>query len=436
MSHYIIIGAGAAGIEAARELRRLDCLAEITMVSIETEIGSRCMLHKCLGGERTRESLRFIDEDFFEKYQVNWIAGKAVESIKEFAKIIVLDDGREIGYDKLLIATGADYYIPPIPNLRDGENVFGFRSIADMDKIKEAVSVYGERTVIIGAGLVGMDVASALCDMGKNVTVIEMADRIMPLQMDQYTSNVYKKLFEDHGCTFLTGTRVQETVINPRTNRITEVILSGGTSIECDFVVAAASVKPKVDFLQGTSIHAVHMNYFINTVLNKYLKRTKFSVNKGMEVDDYMGTTACDIYAAGDVTGKSSIWPDARIMGKYAARNMTGQSEPCTGLFPDKNTSNFWGVTAVSLGKLEVKEDVHKILLHSDGQNYRKIILRDEYITGALFMGNLSNAGVYLHVIQNEIPIGHLLHKIFRLSFADFYGIDTADGQYRYIIRN
>lgn len=434
MSHYVIIGAGAAGIEAAKELRHLDPPALITLVSIETEIVSRCMLHKCLGGGRSRESLRFIEENFFEIYKVNWIAGRAVARIKEQVKSIVLDDGEEIDYDKLLVATGADYYIPPIPNLREGENVFGFRSIADMDKIKEAASLYGERVVIIGGGLVGMDTAHALCELDKNVTVIEMAERIMPLQMDKYTSDVYQKLFEAHGCTIRIGTSVKEAVINPHTNRITEVLLSDETSIECDFIVVAASVKPKVDFLQGTSIQAVHMNYYINTVLNKYLKKTNFSVNKGMEVDEYMSTTANDIYAAGDVTGKSGIWPDARIMGKYAAQSMAGFPQPCTELFPDKNTSNFWGVTAASLGKLDVKENVHKILVHFDGQNYRKLILQEQYITGALFMGSLSNTGVYLHIIQNKIPVDRLLHKIFRLSFADFYGIDEADGQYRYTI--
>lgn len=432
MKQYVIIGASAAGIEAARELRHLDSQAEITILSSDKEIASRCMLHKCLGGERSKDSLRFIEPDFFEAHQVKWLPGTTVTRIDETLKRVVSEEGNLISYDKLLIATGADYYIPPIPNLREGTNVFGFRSISDMDKIREALLVSGEKVVVIGGGLVGMDMAYALCEMGKAVTVVEMAERIMPLQTDEYASGVYRKLFEEHGCRIKTGISVKEAVLQPETGKVTEVLLANGETLECDLIVAATSVKPKIDFLQGTSIQAVHMNYHINTILNKYLRRTNFSVSKGMEVDAYMKTTSPDIYAAGDVTGKSSIWPDARIMGRYAARSMAGKPEECTELFPNKNTSNFWGTTMLSLGRLDIKDGIHEILVHFDGKNYRKIILQEGCLEGVLFVGDLSNAGVYLHLIQSKICVEHLKKKIFRLSFADFYEIDRNDGQFRY----
>lgn len=434
MSRYVIIGASIAGIEAAKELRRIDRDSDIVVISIDKEIGSRCMIHKFLAGERSRESLNFIDTDFFETSNIVWMAGKTVVKIKEFEQQVILSDGNEINYDKLLIASGADYYIPPIPNLREGSNVFGFRSVQDVDKIKKALVSYGARVVIIGGGLVGMDVAYALCELGKDVTLVEMAERIMPLQTDEYVSCVYKQLFEEHGCKMITGTSVTETIFNPETGLITEVVLSGEERLACDFIVVAASVKPKIDFLQGTSIQAVHMNYHINTILNKYLRRTNFSVNKGMEVDEYMQTTSKNIYAAGDVTGKSAIWPDASLMGKYAARNMCGLNEACVELNPYKNTSNFWGVTMLSLGKLDVMKETNKIMVHYDGKNYKKVVIHDGIMVGALFLGNLTDAGVYQYIIQKKIDITHLEDKIFRLTFADFYDIDKKDGQYVYLV--
>ena len=133
--NYVIIGAGAAGLSAAEEIRKLDPSAGITILSAEREIYSRCMLHQYLGGERSLSSMRFVPEDFFERQNIDILEDCRVTSIQETEHNVVLEDGILVPYDKLLIATGATYFVPPIPNFRDAENVFGFRGIEDVNRI-------------------------------------------------------------------------------------------------------------------------------------------------------------------------------------------------------------------------------------------------------------------------------------------------------------
>ena len=120
---HVIIGAGVAGTEAAKTIRGLDENAGILLISADTQIHSRCMLHKFIGGERDEKSLNFTEDDFFEKYRVDWKKGVRVVEVCPGEKEIHLDTGEKVGYDRLLIANGADSCIPPVGDLRKASNV-------------------------------------------------------------------------------------------------------------------------------------------------------------------------------------------------------------------------------------------------------------------------------------------------------------------------
>ena len=429
--NYVIIGAGAAGLSAAEELRKLDPAAGITILSAEPEIYSRCMLHQYLGGERSLSSMRFVPEDFFERLNIDVLKNCRVTSIQEAEHNVVLEDGTLIPYDRLLIATGATYFIPPIPNFRDAENVFGFREIEDIKRITASSEKLGECAVIIGGGLIGLDAAYGMMRRGYQVTLIEKEPRLMPLQADDYVSGLLKQVFEEEGCHVLLGAEVKDSVTDEN-DMITKVVLADGTDITCDFVVAAASVKPQMDFLEGTSIQALYMNYHIHTVLSRFLKKTDIHVNKGLEVDAYMRTNSRDIYAAGDVTGLSAIWPDARLMGRCAARNMCAGDTHKPELYQFKNTANFYGLVLFSAGKTVVDEERYEVLVQQGKTSYRKLILKDGILEGVLMTGDLSNAGVYLHALTHRLNLDGMRGRLFRLSFSDWYGIDEESGEYCY----
>ena len=405
MERFVIIGAGAAGITAARVLRDFRPDDVITVISIDEKVHSRCMLHKYLGHERDAQGINFVPENFFTKNDIFHISCETVERVDTENKTVHFGDNFSVPYDKLLIATGAAPFVPPIPHFREAGNVFTFRDLSDAIAIDEAFS-RGKRVFIVGSGLVGLDAASALCERGAEVTIAEMAPRVMPLQTDDYAAGVYQKAFEAHGCRFLLGVSASDAVVDEKGN-ITEVILSTGEHVPCDLIIMAAGVRPRIQIAQASGIAA----------------------ERGITVDDHLRTSAPDVYAAGDCNGLSGLWPDAMAQGRLAAWNMVGINEVYEKPYPFKNTSNFFGITMLSLGRLDQTEGA-EILIHKTNTEYKKAIIKDGKLTGYLSLGDISNTGLYLQLIKNGIDVSDKLDHIFSLTFSDFYGINEKNGEY------
>ena len=329
---YVILGVGAAGITAAKTIRKADKETEITMISTDERVHSRCMLHKYLSHERTAEELNFVPEDFFEANHINWIKGKTVSGLDTAEKKVKLTDGGEVSYDKLLIATGAESFIPPVGNLREAGNVFGLRHLRDAAAI-DKMAENADKIVIIGSGLVGLDAAYGLMEIGKKVSIVEMADQILPIQLDKTGALEYQKRFESAGASFYLGRKAAETKMN-KEGRITQVILDNGEALSCDMVIVAAGVRSATAGLEGEGI----------------------VVDRGMKVNDHLQTGAADVYAAGDVTGLSGIWPNAQKQGETAALNMMGGNVEYTDRYAVKNTINFFGLVSLCVGVIVPEE--------------------------------------------------------------------------------
>ena len=407
MERFVIIGAGAAGIAAAQTLRDFRPKDMITVLSIDEKVHSRCMLHKYLGHERDEQGINFVAADFFEKNDIYHIPCQTVSRIDTQAKTVYYGESYSIPYDKLLISTGSGFFIPPIPHFREAPNVFGFRDLSDAMKI-DAAFARGKRVFIVGSGLVGLDAASALAERGADITIAEMAPRVMPLQTDDYAAGVYQKAFEAHGCKFLLGIGASDAVVDGEGN-ITEVILSSGEHVPCDFIIMAAGVRPRIQIALDSGIKA----------------------ERAIEVDDHLRTSAPDVYAAGDCTGLSGVWPDAMAQGKAAAENMAGLDTVYEKPYPFKNTSNFFGVTMLSAGRLDLTEGA-EILVHKTPGEYKKAVITNGRLTAYLSLGDISNQGLYLYLIRTGVDLSGKLDKIFRLSFADFYGINEKNGEFAY----
>ena len=402
---HVIIGAGAAGITAARTIRDIQPEALIVIVSEEDKIHSRTMIYKYVSGERSEESLSFVEKDFFDKNKIEWLGGKSVTSIDTSAKKVLCGD-EAISYDKLLIAGGAVSVAIPIDAFLKSKNVYGFRSLKDAVAIKD-VAASAKRAVIIGGGLVGLDMAYALLKLNIDVTVVEMNPSILSLNFDKKAAKTYQDRFEADGCKFKLGCRVVDGMRDSNGN-IAEVQLDDGTSLLCDFVVAAAGVRPNIAFLEGSGI----------------------AVTRGITVDKHMQTSAADVYAAGDISGLSGIWPNAMKQGEVAGKNMCGISEEYDDLFTAKNTANFFELTTISLGVLE-PADGDKVEVYDDRRGYRKVILRDGVVVGIVMQGDVSNDGFWQHLIKNKLRVDNIGKPIWKLSFADFYAMDER-GNYFY----
>ncbi len=405
---HVIIGAGAAGISAAKTIRKLEPKADIIMVSVDDQVHSRCMLHKYLSHERDEAALSFVPDDFFDTLGIKWLKNKEAVHIDPMKQSVLLDDGTELNFDRLLIATGAHSVIPPIVNLREAKNVFGLRNLSDARQIRKFAQS-ADKILVIGSGLVGMDAAYAFLEQKKDVTVLELADRILPKQLDEKAGKAYQKLFAQHGCKFVLGRKVVLTTM-PENDEINSVMLDDGTILECDMIVVAAGVRPATDCTENCEI----------------------AVDRFIKVNDCMETSCKNIYAAGDVNGISAIWPNAMKQGYTAACNMCGVPTPYEDPYGMKNTMNFYGLTTLSLGD-GITRDGDQILSQEDSGCYKRAILRDGRLQSIMIQGPIDYTGIYQYLIKNQVSLDTVKTDIFHLSFADFYGTDSR-GQYCYTI--
>ena len=216
---YVVIGASAAGISGAKTLRELDNDAEIVLVSKDEHVYSRCILHHYISNHRDVEALNFSGKDFFEKYNINWKKGVEVTSVNDAEQTLTLSNGETLAYDKLMICSGASAFIPPVEGLRTANNVVGLRNLEDAVLIKEQAAKV-KNVVVLGAGLVGIDALSGLLDSGVNISLVEMSNKVLPLQLDEYTSNVYKNKFEEKGVNLKLGVSAVKLNVDENNNPV------------------------------------------------------------------------------------------------------------------------------------------------------------------------------------------------------------------------
>lgn len=406
---YVIIGAGVAGVEAAKVIRAQDGDGEIVMVSADTQVHSRCMLHKFISGERDEKGLDFTEEDFFAKYRIDWKKGSRAKEIDTGNRKVFLDTGEGIDYGRLLLAAGADSFIPPVGQLREASNVYGLRNLSDAQAIV-AEAKEAKKVLVIGSGLVGLDAAYGLLELGKEITVVEMADQILPVQLDANGAKAYQERFEQAGVRFVLGRKASQALCR-EDGRIHEVTLDNGESISCDMVIVAAGVRPALAFLNGSGIDC----------------------GRGVTVDASMKTSAEDVYAAGDITGLSGIWPNAADQGRIAGRSMCEVKDEYTDTYAMKNTINFFGLVTLCVGKIRPEEG-DMIHIREDRNQYKRAIVRDGKVEGILLQGDIAHAGIWQYLIKNRIDISGIRKDIFRLNYGDFYQVGER-GKYEWRVR-
>lgn len=398
---YVVLGASASGINGVRQLRNLDKEAEITLISKDDKIYSRCILHHYMEGIRDIKRLEFVEDDFINKNNIEWIKGNEAVKIDVNSKEVVLLDGGMVVFDKLLIATGSNTFFPPIPNLRTAPNAIGFRNFDDCEKVME-LSKACDNIVIMGAGLIGIDVISGLLHTGKNIALVEMKDHMLSIQLDKRAALAYEKGFESKGVKQYYEKGIKELIVDEE-EKITDILLTTGEKIPCDLLVVAAGVRANVGFLEGSGIET-----------------DKF----GLIIDAFGKTNCEDIYGAGDVTGRNPIWPTAVKEGIIAASNMVGIKSEMTDFFASKSTMNFLGIPTMSLGINEPTDETYTVEIGSDDNgNYKKVIYKDGRIYGAILQGDLSYAGILTQLIRGKIDISKVKKPIFKIDYSDFFNI-------------
>lgn len=408
-TNYIIIGASAAGINAAKTLRKLDQNAKITVISRDENIYSRCMLHHVISDYRTVEEINFVDENFMVENNISWLKNITVENIDTENKVIDTNKG-SLSYGKLLIATGASASKPPIENIDKGNYIYYLRNIDDVYKIKERAKKC-RKVAIIGAGLTALDCLMGLLEIENlEVSLLYRKKYFLNKQLDYYSAKTYEDKFIESGAKLYPSQTFEKIILHDN-NDIKGIQLGSGDVIDCDMLIVATGVKPNIDFVKNTSIET----------------------QKGIVINNKCETNVKDVYAAGDVVGKNSIWPLAVKQGIVAAYNMAGVEKICDDDFVLRNSMNFFEIPTVSLGKVTVEDDSYDVITRCDKEGYKKFIIKDDMITGFLAQGEISYTGVIAYLIKNKVKIPNLKERVFDLGYADFFSM-KENGEFEYNI--
>ena len=395
---YVVVGASAAGINAAKTLREINKDIEIILVSKDEYVYSRCILHHFLDGRRDIEDLDFSPGEFFKKYDIKWMKGVEVTGIDTKEKKLKLDNGEDLPYEKVVLATGASSFLPPIENLRTANNVIGLRNLDDAIRIKE-IAPKVKNIIILGAGLVGVDAMAGLLDYDAKVTMIEMGDRILPLQLDHYAANVYIERLKEEGVDFRFNVRAEKVIVDENNNPVA-IKLNTGEEVPGELIIACTGVRSNVGFLEGSRIECDKFGLIFNP--------------KGE-------TNVKDVYGAGDISGRNPIWPTAVKEGLIAANNMCNKDIYMEDFFGSKNTMNFCGVATMSLGTVIKPDDTYEESVEIKGKDYKKIIHKNGTIYGAIVQGDLSYVGVLTQLIKDKINIDRVKKPIFQIDYSDFF---------------
>lgn len=388
--NYVIVGNSVAAVGAIRAIRALDQEGTITVISRERHNAyGRPLISYLLGGVINEKRMAYLPEDFYQQHRINLLLESEVVAVDSKGKKVRLANGDLVPYDKLLLATGGDPFVPPIEGMADKDRIFTFTTWDDAAKLK-GIAGDIERAVVIGGGLIGLKAAEGLNLIDKAVTVVELADRVLSSAFDRPAGRIVARKMKANGIDVITEDTVVR--IEGEGAAISGVTLKSGDFIPCDTVVVAIGVRPAAGFLSGSGVE----------------------VNRGIVVDDTMRTTVKDVYAAGDVaeaadffSGQKNpmpIWPDAYIQGDIAGAAMAGGDKLYEGGLA-MNSIEFFKVSTISMGITNPKEpSEYEIHTYQDMQNYqyRKIVLKDNRLVGAVLVGSVDRAGIFAGLIREK----------------------------------
>ena len=284
----VVIGAHAAGVEAASAARKTDRQAEITVITDEMYPGySRCGLPFVIGGQIPNfKDLIVFPKSYFQMMKITLKTetnATALDTSKKTVETVDKDGQKEtIPYDSLIITTGASSFTPPIKG-REKEGVYSLRTLEDGEKVDQAVRKGAKTAVVMGAGLIGLETGIALHERGLKVTIVEMLPQVLPLPLDPEIAKMVQEMLEQKGIRVLTGKCVEEFL---GTDKVTAIVASG-EKIEADLFVSAFGVRANTQLAASAGI--------------------AMGETKAIRTNARMETSAEGVYAAGDCAETYSI---------------------------------------------------------------------------------------------------------------------------------
>ncbi len=380
MKRYVIVGNGVAAAACVEGIRSRDKDGSITVISAETHpVYCRPLISYYLEDKADPARMNYRPEGFYRENGCTVLYGKTAKAIDPAQKTVILDDGESLPYTALCVATGSSPFVPPAEGLDSVEQKFTFLTLDDAAALKRAAKKQCH-ALIVGAGLIGLKCAEGICGRAAEITVCDLADRVLSSILDSDGAALMQAHLESHGIRFL----LSDTAV--RFDGSTAIMRSGA-EVSFDVLVLAVGVRA-------------------NTQL---IREIGGEVNRGIIVDTRMETSVPGIYAAGDCAegmdislGQNrvlAILPNAVMQGRTAGENMAGGSAVFDRGMP-MNAIGFFGLHAMTAGTYtgEVYEE-------RTDHSLKRLFTEGDLLKGFLLIGCQERAGIYTAMIRDRTPL-------------------------------
>lgn len=383
----VMVGNGMAGVRALEELIKLEPdLHDITVFGAEPHPNyNRIMLSPVLAGEQTIDEIILNPVSWYEEHGIRLRMGRKVTRIDRARRVVIADDGSEEPYDRLLLATGSNPFILPVPG-KELEGVIAYRDIADTQAMIETAATH-RHAVVIGGGLLGLEAANGLRQRGMEVTVVHLAPWLLERQLDEIAGKLLQRALEERGIRFLLPAQT-EALLDDGAGRVRAVRFKDGQEVLADLVVMAAGIRPNTELARNAGIRCDHDG------------------RGGISVTDTMQTvTDPRVYAVGECASHRGVayglvaplYEQGKVVANHLARMGIGRylgSQVSTKL-------KVTGINLFSAGDFMGGDDTEQIVLSDPfGGTYKKLVIRGDKLVGACLYGDTEDGSQYFQLIR------------------------------------
>ncbi len=385
MKQYVIIGNGIAAAGCIEGIRSVDADSQIIVVSEEKHpVYCRPLISYYLEGKTDLERMKYRSNDCYEKMNCDVIYGRKAVKLDKDEKSVVLDDGTSIPYNAVCVAAGSSPFVPPFAGIDTVKKKFSFMTIDDTLALESAINKKS-KVLIIGAGLIGLNCAEGLKDRVADITVCDLADRVLSSILDNECAKLMQDRIEENGISFMLSDSVERFDGNT-------AYMKSGKTVSFDVLVLAVGVRA-------------------NTAL---VKDAEGSVNRGIIVNTKMQTSIKNVYAAGDCTeghditfGQKrviAILPNAYMQGKCAGINMAGGKAVFDNAIP-MNSIGFFGLHAMTAGTYYGEAEGGEMYEEKSKGTLKRMFTRNGLLTGYIMIGKTERAGIYTSLIREQTKL-------------------------------
>ncbi len=384
----VVIGNGMAAIRTVEELLKISPDAyDITVFGAEPHGNyNRILLSPVLAGEKTVADIMLNDDPWYAEQQITLYKGDRIIAIDRERREVVSEAGVRVEYDRLLIATGSNPFMIPLPG-HDLPGVLSFRDIGDVDRMVAAAQAGQTRAVVIGGGLLGLEAANGLMKQGMEVTVVHLLDSLMERQLDKPAARLLQASLEARGMHFRMQAQT-EAILGD--GRVQGVRFKDGSEVEADLLVMAVGIRPNVALARESGL----------------------AVDRGIQVDDAMRTSDLNIFAIGECVEHrgltyglvAPIWEQAKVCAAHLAE--ASEERP---IYEGSVTSTKLKVTGIDLfsaGDFNGGEGTEDIVFQDPRRGiYKRVVLKDDRLVGAVLYGDTGDGSWYFQLMREGTPV-------------------------------